>query len=110
MGELLFISRKDNQIKHMGHRIELGEIENAVNNLDGIKSSCCLFDEDKKKIVLYYTGSLTAGDIINGLKEKLPRYMFPNVTEVLEEIPLTPNGKINRVLLREQYKKNKLQP
>jgi len=109
-GELLFISRKDNQIKHMGHRIELGEIENAVNNLDGIKSACCLFDDDKKKIVLYYTGSLTASEIINGLKEKLPRYMLPNVIEVLDELPLTPNGKINRVQLRERYKKNNLKP
>ncbi len=109
-GELLFLSRRDNQIKHMGHRIELGEIENGVNNLDGIKSACCLFDNDKKKIVLYYTGSLTASEIINGLKEKLPRYMLPNVIEVLEEIPLTPNGKINRVLLLEQYKKSNLKP
>lgn len=109
-GELLFLSRRDNQIKHMGHRIELGEIENGVNNLDGIKSACCLFDNDKKKIVLYYTGSLTASEIINGLKEKLPRYMLPNVIEVLEEIPLTPNGKINRVLLLERYKKSYLKP
>ena len=47
-GELIFISRKDYQIKHMGHRIELGEIEAIVNLKEGIKSACCIFDDDKK--------------------------------------------------------------
>jgi acyl-CoA synthetase (AMP-forming)/AMP-acid ligase II len=103
--ELIFISRKDNQIKHMGHRIELGEIEHAANNIEGIKSACCLFDEVKKKILLFYVGSLTIDGIITGLKDKIPRYMLPNVIENLAEMPLTPNGKINRVLLREQYVK-----
>ena len=50
-GELCFLSRKDYQIKHMGHRIELGEIEVVVNMKDGIKSACCIFDDDKKKIL-----------------------------------------------------------
>ncbi len=104
-GELLFISRKDSQIKHMGHRIELGEIENAANNLEGIKNACCLFDEDKKKIILFYVGILNTGEIINRLKDKIPRYMLPNVIEALEEMPLTPNGKINRVSLRDRYSK-----
>ncbi len=102
-GELLFISRKDTQIKHMGHRIELGEIENAVNNLDDIKIACCLFDDIRKKIILFYVGALNTGEIINRLKEKLPRYMLPNLTRSLEEMPLTPNGKIDRVLLEEWY-------
>lgn len=101
-GELMFISRKDNQIKHMGHRIELGEIENAVNSLEKIISACCLFDKEKKKIILYYTGSLDTVEIIKDLKEKLPRYMLPNKVEVLEDMPLTSNGKIDRILLREK--------
>ena len=42
-GELMFLSRKDNQIKHMGHRIELGEIEAAANSHEAICSSCCVF-------------------------------------------------------------------
>ncbi|WMJ85601.1 AMP-binding protein [Anaerocolumna sp. MB42-C2] len=105
-GELIFISRKDNQIKHMGHRIELGEIEMIVNNLGGIKAACCLFDEDKKKILLYYVGSLKDSEVINKMKEKLPRYMLPNVIRSLEEMPLTPNGKINRVFLKESYYKD----
>jgi amino acid adenylation domain-containing protein len=102
-GELMFVSRKDNQIKHMGHRIELGEIEIVANQMDGMKSACCLFDQDKKKIILYYVADLTPAQVASYLKEKLPRYMIPNVIEMLTEMPLTPNGKINRVLLKENY-------
>ncbi len=104
-GELMFVSRKDNQIKHMGHRIELGEIESAINQMDGMKSACCIFDQDKKKIVLYYVGEMSLKEVANYLKEKLPRYMIPNVIEALPEMPLTSNGKIDRVLLKEMYLK-----
>jgi amino acid adenylation domain-containing protein len=106
-GELIFLARRDNQIKHMGHRIELGEIENAVNNLEGIKSACCLFDHDRKRILLYYVGDVTSSALIEGLKDKLPRYMLPNYLEALTEMPLTPNGKINRVYLKEKGTKVK---
>lgn len=102
-GELLFVSRKDNQIKHMGHRIELGEIEIVANSLEAMRSACTIFDADKKKIVLYYVGDLTAAQVVLFLKEKLPRYMIPNVIEALDHMPLTPNGKVNRVLLKERY-------
>jgi len=103
-GELIFVSRKDNQIKHMGHRIELGEIEIVSNMLEEMKSACCVFDDEKKKIVLYYVGDSTPAQVAAYLKEKLPRYMIPNVIEALENMPLTTNGKIDRVLLKEKYK------
>ena len=48
---------------------------------------------------------MEAGDVTKVLIEKLPRYMIPNYVEKLEEMPLTPNGKINRVFLKEKYKK-----
>ena len=104
-GELVFVSRKDYQIKHMGHRIELGEIEVNVNMLEEIKLSGCIYDTEKGKIVLYYVGDMEAGELTKTLREKLPRYMIPNYVEKLEEMPLTPNGKINRVFLKEKYKK-----
>lgn len=104
-GELIFVSRKDYQIKHMGHRIELGEIEVNVNMLEGVKLSGCIYDKDKGKIVLYYAGDIETGELTRLLKEKLPRYMIPNYVERLETMPLTPNGKINRVFLSEKYKK-----
>ncbi len=102
-GELMFVSRKDNQIKHMGHRIELGEIESAVNQMEEVKSACAIFDLVKKKIILYYVGEVTKAQVALYLKEKLPRYMIPNIIEGLEDMPLTANGKINRVLLKEKY-------
>jgi amino acid adenylation domain-containing protein len=106
-GELEFMSRKDFQIKSMGHRIELGEIEVIVNMHNSIKISCCIFDSEKKKIVLYYVGDISEKDITAYIKEKLPRYMVPNVVKSLDNMPLTPNGKINRNLLKEQYLQGK---
>jgi len=102
-GELMFLSRKDYQIKHMGHRIELGEIETVVNMHGGVRTSCCIFDGEKKKIVLYYTGTPETAEMAAYIKEKLPRYMVPNVIRQLEELPYTPNGKIDRNLLKAMY-------
>lgn len=98
-GELVFVSRKDYQIKHMGHRIELGEIEANVNSIEGIRACGCIYDTGKGKIVLYYTGELTSGDLMLRLREKLPRYMLPNRVRQLENMPYTPNGKLDRKAL-----------
>lgn len=98
-GELIFVSRKDYQIKHMGHRIELGEIEVNVNMIEEISTSCAVYDKEKGKIVLYYIGELEPDKLVKLLKDKLPRYMIPNKTEKLEQMPLTANGKIDRVFL-----------
>ena len=102
-GELVFDGRKDYQIKHMGHRIELGEIEAIVNMHPQVRIACCIYDGERKKIVLYYTGSLTVAELTAYIKEKLPRYMVPNVTRQMEKLPLTPNGKIDRNLLKGLY-------
>lgn len=102
-GELVFVSRKDYQIKHMGHRIELGEIEANVNALDGIRMSGCIYDETKGRIVLNYVGTLDEKELAEALKDHLPRYMLPNRIIRLEQMPLTPNGKIDRVTLKKQY-------
>lgn len=100
-GELCFVSRKDFQIKHMGHRIELGEIEVNVNMLPGIKMSACIYDTVKSKIVLFYVGDPTEKELVLEMKGRLPRYMLPNRTVKLESMPLTANGKIDRVRLKE---------
>lgn len=102
-GELVFVSRKDYQIKHMGHRIELGEIEANVNMLDGVRMCGCIYDEIKGKIVLYYVGDVENKDLVASLKEKLPRYMIPNYVEQLAELPFTANGKIDRKTLKSNY-------
>lgn len=100
-GELLYMGRKDFQIKHMGYRIELGEIETAVNGIPGIQMSCCLYDQEQKKIVLYYQGSLTEKEILKLLKDKLPYYMIPQILILKDEMPLNANGKIDRIKLKE---------
>ncbi|NLN64732.1 MAG: amino acid adenylation domain-containing protein [Clostridiaceae bacterium] len=106
-GELVFLSRKDYQIKHMGHRIELGEIEMVMNRMDGIVNSCCIFDDERKKIILCYMGSPSKAEVVQYAKGKLPRYMIPNLVDKLDTMPLTNNGKINRLLLKKKYIRKK---
>ncbi|MBR6239079.1 MAG: amino acid adenylation domain-containing protein [Lachnospiraceae bacterium] len=102
-GELIYISRKDYQIKHMGHRVELGEIEADVDAMDVIKMAACIYDNDKKLIILYYIGDIEPRELDGRLKEKLPRYMLPGRTYKLESMPFTGNGKIDRVTLKKMY-------
>ena len=98
-GELVFVSRRDAQIKHMGHRIELGEIEAAAAVCDGILRACCVYDNEHKRIILYYTGSKTGEELTAFLRSYLPRYMLPAICVQLDVMPLTPNGKLDRKLL-----------
>ena len=104
-GELVFVSRKDYQIKHMGHRIELGEIEANVSLLDEVKIAACVYDERKNRIVLYYVGDVGEGELAGMLKSRLPRYMIPNSIIRLEEMLFTANGKIDRKALKAEYQK-----
>ena len=104
-GNIVYISRKDFQIKHMGHRIELAEIEIFANALDIVDSSCCLYDTKRNKIVLFFTAKEPCEDynkeITVRLKEKLPVYMIPNRFVKLDEMPKNKNGKIDRNLLKQ---------
>ena len=95
-GELVFVSRKDAQIKHMGHRIELGEIEAAAALCKEILRACCVYDGENKRILLYYTGEVRGEELIVFLKGYLPRYMIPAECIRLSQMPLTPNGKLDR--------------
>ena len=95
-GELVFVSRRDHQIKHMGHRIELGEIEAAVNAEEGVKMGACIYHKELKRIILYYIGEIKESELMVRLKEKLPRYMLPGRLIRMDVIPFTANGKIDR--------------
>lgn len=105
-GELIYISRKDFQIKHMGYRIELGEIENRINNIDGIMNCACIYDTENSKIVLFYQGNIDEVEILNKAKEKLTNYMVPNKVVKLDKLPYNANGKIDRKLLQNMNKEN----
>lgn len=95
-GELVFISRKDSQIKNMGHRIELGEIESCACLCGGVESACCLFEKEKSKLYLYYMGTADEKSVQKHLRKELPRYMVPVKLYRMETLPLLPNGKIDR--------------
>ncbi len=102
-GELVFVSRKDYQIKHMGHRIELGEIEINGGLCEGVETVGCIYDKEKGKIVLFFTGNAEKAEVAAYLKGRLPRYMQPNVIRKLDEMPHTPNGKLDRKALTALY-------
>jgi amino acid adenylation domain-containing protein len=102
-GEIVFVSRKDSQIKHMGHRIELGEIESAIMSVDSVMANCCLFDPKASRIMAFYVGEISKDDLIRELKEKLPNYMMPAAYYQLDELPVNLNGKTDRVYLTKTY-------
>jgi D-alanine--poly(phosphoribitol) ligase subunit 1 len=104
-GEIMFVGRKDNQVKHLGFRVELGEIEHAARNVKGIDNACVLYNKDKKEIVLFYQAQreLPPGTIRQSLAQELPKYMLPTAFRRLAELPLNPNGKIDRLKLTRDF-------
>ena len=106
-GDLVFTSRKDFQIKHMGHRIELGEIEVAASSIDYVIKSGCIYDNEKRRIVLYCEcgpdSEVTGAQIKAALTERLSSYMVPNRVVIMDKVPLNANGKIDRVELKRIY-------
>ncbi|CCY61330.1 aMP-binding enzyme [Clostridium sp. CAG:264] len=104
-GELVYISRKDYQIKHMGYRIELGEIEAAAGAIEGIRSYACIYDDAEDKIVFIYEGKkLDDAFLLGEFKKKVPHYMEPNQFVRVKSMPHNQNGKIDRKWLKNNYK------
>lgn len=102
-GLLYFSARRDNQIKHMGYRIELGEVETALSRLKGLEAAVCFYDQERKRIVCCYQGSMDSQEIAGAIRDFLPRYMQPNIYRRLDAMPYNANGKIDRVKLKEMY-------
>ena len=71
-------------------------IELSAMAVDGVSRACCLYDEKKKKIILYYTGDIEKESLSLALKEKLPEFMIPGKTVQIDEFPINKNGKIDR--------------
>lgn len=99
-GDILYICRKDYQIKHMGYRIELGEIEAAASSIENMQECACVYDEKNDKIVLFYTARRLKEDaIFDILSTKLTDYLMPNKLVKVNPMPHNQNGKIDRKLL-----------
>lgn len=100
-GNLYYVTRKDFQIKHMGHRIELSEIEVLATTIEKVSQTCCIYDEVKKRIHMFYIGKKEKKELLKELKNILPVYMIPNKIIQLENMPINKNGKIDRKVLKE---------
>ena len=108
-GNIVCLCRQDYQIKLNGCRIELGDIEVAAISLADVNSACCIFDEERKRIVLFYaSGEDVKEKLITHLKSKLPAYMLPAKYIYLPQLPLNANGKIHRTKLKEMYDTNQV--
>jgi amino acid adenylation domain-containing protein len=109
-GNIEYIGRIDHQIKIRGLRIELGEIESVISELDEVKQAVVVVKEStsgQKQLVSFIvadepkntTSKYLIGSVLQHLNKKLPDYFVPNNLVVLDELPLSLNGKIDRKAL-----------
>jgi amino acid adenylation domain-containing protein len=107
-GDIIFIGRMDNQIKIRGFRIELGEIEAKLLNNPKIKEATVLLQNTNNEnpiliafVVLFPEDKSESGQIKKYLVEKLPNFMIPNQIHIIEKMPISANGKIDKKALME---------
>lgn len=104
-GGIEYLGRADQQVKVRGHRIELGEIEAALEQHEGVKQAVVVVREDQpgeKRLVAYVMGRgerLDVGQMRRYLQARLPEYMVPGALVILETMPLTAHGKLDRTAL-----------
>jgi acyl-CoA synthetase (AMP-forming)/AMP-acid ligase II len=108
-GRLEWIARIDHQVKIRGHRIELGEIEAVVGTHKSVKQ-VVVFPAgagDERRLVAYVVLNpgepLTVSELRRVAKDRLPSYMVPSFFLKLGQIPLTPNGKVDRRALPDPF-------
>nr|WP_257791069.1 non-ribosomal peptide synthetase [Paenibacillus polymyxa] len=100
-GNIEYLGRMDHQVKIRGYRIELGEIESQLLQVESVQEAVIMARGDETgqtQLVAYYVASqeLGAGELRHELGRELPSYMMPSYFIQLEQMPLTPNGKIDR--------------
>ncbi|HEV7519399.1 MAG TPA: amino acid adenylation domain-containing protein, partial [Thermoanaerobaculia bacterium] len=99
-GELDFLGRLDHQVKLRGLRIELGEIESVLGQYPEVREAAVLVREDRpgdRRLVGYVAPSgVETAALREFLRERLPEYMVPVALVVLESLPITANGKVDR--------------
>lgn len=102
-GELVYVSRKDFQIKHRGYRIELGEIDAAATSISQIEYACCVFDSRADKLILAYKGEISEQEVQKLLEQKLQEYMVPAEYHKLNNMLFNINGKVDRKAIEKLY-------
>ncbi|MCX4692920.1 non-ribosomal peptide synthetase [Streptomyces sp. NBC_01408] len=98
-GVLEFVGRADAQVKVRGFRIELAEVESGLLSVAGVDRAVAVVDEGVLVgyVVAGPSAAVLDGAVVReGARKVLPDYMVPTVVVVLDEIPLTPNGKVDR--------------
>ncbi|WP_224360463.1 non-ribosomal peptide synthetase [Hyalangium versicolor] len=103
-GQLEFVGRKDGQVKIRGQRVEVEEVRRRVLSLVGVEEAVVLVEEvaGGKELAAYVVGSgaVSEGEVRRWVGQGLPAAMVPGRVRVLEQLPLTANGKVDREALR----------
>ena len=98
-GQLVYLGRIDHQVKIRGFRIELGEIEAQLSQQPKVKEAIVLAQESSTgpRLAAYVGGdNLSATELKQNLAKQLPEYMVPSAITVMNQLPVTANGKIDR--------------
>ncbi|MBF4995678.1 amino acid adenylation domain-containing protein [Nocardia sp. BSTN01] len=99
-GTVDFLGRADHQVKIRGYRVELGEVETALTTLPSVQQAVALVTGSGRLAAAVRAGSVTADELRVALRDLLPAHMIPDLIEIVTEIPLTPNGKLDRAAIR----------
>ncbi|KAJ1659627.1 Nonribosomal peptide synthetase [Dispira simplex] len=100
-GKVHYIGRKDNQVKLRGFRIELGEVESWCERVDSTIQQAVALVVNKQLVAFVSPQSVDVNEVTQALKRALPYYMVPTHIILLDGMPKTPNGKVDRRALAE---------